>query len=359
MSLSIVMMLHNLNGGGIQNYVKDLSRYYIEQGHAVYLVCSDSIQDDEGFNVLNIPYNTNKGFNDFCTWLSSLTQKKYKVYAHTFDAYKVIYKIRKKNICMNKYLFNVVHVDYHALYYRWYTPFKNMERTFNYKSFLNHSNVLSVSTGALKALTQLIGVKLAYSKVIGAPVNFKQIKTKANETVTDMLTQPYIVLVSRLAVRKNISMAIKALSLSNCNFPLVIIGKGSELAKLINITEKLQLKNKVIFIGWKNNPFPYIKGAHFLVSTSNVEGFGLTLVEAMGLGVPVISTNARSGPKEILSDQYQDLLVPLNDHIRLSSLFNRLEQLKNEDRFQPEILMNHVKKYSVDRVAEAMIEDIV
>jgi glycosyltransferase involved in cell wall biosynthesis len=59
----------------------------------------------------------------------------------------------------------------------------------------------------------------------------------------------------------------------------------------------------VHLLGFKENPYPYLKNADYLVSTSNAEGFPNGIAEAMCLGKPVIATNCQSGPAEILTGE--------------------------------------------------------
>lgn len=85
---------------------------------------------------------------------------------------------------------------------------------------------------------------------------------------------------------------------------LLIIGEG-EYRKDKKLAEDLGIKDKVFFTGVRSNPFPYVKKAYAYVLSSRNEGFPNALVEAMALGIPVLSTNCQSGPAEILFDDYQ------------------------------------------------------
>ena len=88
---------------------------------------------------------------------------------------------------------------------------------------------------------------------------------------------------------------------------LMIIGEGDFL-EYKRLAEELGIGDKVCFTGLKKNPYPYLKQAGIYVLTSYHEGFPNALVEAMTLGVPVISTDCKTGPKEILKDQYGILI---------------------------------------------------
>jgi len=86
---------------------------------------------------------------------------------------------------------------------------------------------------------------------------------------------------------------------------LIILGDGIEKEKLEKLSKKLQVEDRVQFVGFKKNPYPYIKEADIFVFSSIYEGFGNVLIEAMSLGKPVISTDCKAGPREILQNKLE------------------------------------------------------
>jgi CDP-glycerol glycerophosphotransferase len=82
---------------------------------------------------------------------------------------------------------------------------------------------------------------------------------------------------------------------------LIIIGDGPLRVELQQLVKKLSLKGRVLLLGQKFNPMPYLKASDCFVLSSNYEGQGLVLLEAMVLGIPVISTDI-SGPRSVIKD---------------------------------------------------------
>ncbi|WP_300902905.1 glycosyltransferase [uncultured Clostridium sp.] len=158
---------------------------------------------------------------------------------------------------------------------------------------------------------------------------------------------------------------------------LVILGEGELKEELIELSRKLNIEKDVYFLGFKKNVFKYINASEVFVLSSLFEGFPNALVEAMSCGVPVISSDCLSGPREILSPQEFNvnniqygilenrygILVPVCDGIRS---YNR--ELTNEEIIMAEsiisILTNtdlkdEFSKKSILRAKEFEINEII
>lgn len=142
-----------------------------------------------------------------------------------------------------------------------------------------------------------------------------------------------IVSVSRLSPEKhfeNIIPAAEALLKNNYDFTWHIVGDGSERLKLEALIAESQLKERVVLEGSKTNPYPYIKNADLFVHPSYVESQGLTVLEAMALGVPCVVTKSR-GPCEFIEDGVNGLLTEQSSE----SLTERiLKILQDEELYQ-------------------------
>ncbi len=132
-----------------------------------------------------------------------------------------------------------------------------------------------------------------------------------------------IVTVGRLVVQKGYDRLIPIiakLSQEGNNINLLIIGAGPELANLKQIAHRCRVADSISFMGYQNNPYPIMLQADLLVCSSRVEGFGLTIAEAMILGLPVISMRC-SGPEELLQGgKYGELC---DDYISLAHAIGR------------------------------------
>ena len=136
------------------------------------------------------------------------------------------------------------------------------------------------------------------------------------------------------------------------NAKLLLVGYGSDKRKLIDYINKNKLKKKVLLITDNKNIFSYYKIADLFVLTSIYEGFGNVLVEAGMFKVPIISTNCKSGPKEILNNGKFGDLVDVGDNDKLSKLIiknlkkpNKIKILKMYKSLKTFDIQNHIRKY--------------
>jgi glycosyltransferase involved in cell wall biosynthesis len=116
-------------------------------------------------------------------------------------------------------------------------------------------------------------------------------KSKSKEFLKDNLT---IVSIGRLATQKRFDLSIftaKVLNENNIDFEWYIVGEGNERQHLESLIQDNHLSNKVFLLGFRDNPYPYIKDCDIYVQTSAFEGLGRTLIEASILCKPIVTTN--------------------------------------------------------------------
>ncbi len=99
---------------------------------------------------------------------------------------------------------------------------------------------------------------------------------------------------------------------------LIIIGEGPDRGKLERLVKDLRLTEQIDLPGYMKNPYSFMKNADLYVLSSRYEGLAMTLVEAMALGTPVVSTDCPCGPAEVLSAGAYGTLVPVGDYNALA-----------------------------------------
>ena len=127
--------------------------------------------------------------------------------------------------------------------------------------------------------------------------------------------KPLIVAMGRLCHQKGFDVLLDAFSLVARDVPgarLLVLGKGEDRAALSDKAKAMSIADRVDFPGWLQNPHAVVARATAFVLSSRYEGFPNALLEAMALGVPVVSTDCPSGPREILEGG-AGFLVPVED----------------------------------------------
>jgi glycosyltransferase involved in cell wall biosynthesis len=119
----------------------------------------------------------------------------------------------------------------------------------------------------------------------------------------------------RLSKEKNFPFLIKTFSLvrKEREALLLLIGDGFEKNFLQTLSADLGVKNDVLFLGYQNNPYKYIRRSNIFVHTCLFEGFPNIILEAMAIGVPVVSIDCPYGPRDIMKDGESGFLIPVND----------------------------------------------
>lgn len=173
-------------------------------------------------------------------------------------------------------------------------------------------------------------------KTVYSPIDIEYIREKAfdENPLADERAMKFIT-VGRLDAGKNHAMMIKAFAnIKEKNSKLYILGDGELREELKSLVEKLGLKQRVVFLGFVNNPFSYLMNADIFLFSTRYEGFPTVLIEALACNLPVISTDCLSGPREILANnnKYDKLL----DEISFSS-YGVLTPVENQKLFEKAI----------------------
>ena len=167
--------------------------------------------------------------------------------------------------------------------------------------------------------------------VIPNPVNTKYIENKK----TEYTEAKKIVAAGRLTEQKNYKMmidAVKLLSQRHGDVSLEIYGIGELQGELEAYIKKQMLEDKVFLMGRSNALYDVYKNADVYVMSSDYEGMPNALAEAMAIGLPCISTDCKTGPRDLIDDGKNGFLVPCGDHKALAEKLERILLMSGEER---------------------------
>jgi len=169
------------------------------------------------------------------------------------------------------------------------------------------AKIIAVSPGVADDLAAAFSMPKDKIIVIANPIDSDAIRQAAEDQAgASPVGEPYVAAMGRLVPNKNFALLIEAFARSKIGGRLLIFGEGGERESLTQLIRERGLEGSVELRGFSSNPFPVLRHARYFVLPSNAEGFPNALLEAMSVGLPVISTNCLSGPSEVLAEMPRD-----------------------------------------------------
>ncbi len=151
--------------------------------------------------------------------------------------------------------------------------------------------------------------------------------------------------------QKNIRMLFDAMKLLHFPWQLEMFGKGYDLPKVKQYAEHLGILSKIKWHGWVPDPWQSILDADGLLLSSKYEGFPMVLVEAISHGLPVVSTDCPTGPKDIITPQ-NGLLTPLDDRQAFAKACTWLYQHRAD--YARRDVQQTIMRFNIDRYVKQL-----
>lgn len=221
-----------------------------------------------------------------------------------------------------------VHTDFLSPYF-WKQSFSNKIRVLLAKFLLNRSNGIRVASQRIKKSLLASGYLL--KSIIVLPIfvdieKFKSAPIKINFKQKYQQFDFIILLASRLSREKNIVLAIETMTEIIKKYPktgMIIVGSGMEKENLELIIKNLNLSGNIIMEAWNNDLASYYKSADLFLLTSNYEGWGMTVIEAMACGCPVVMTDVGCAG-EVVEDGKSGIIIPVGNKNKLIEAISKI-----------------------------------
>ena len=202
--------------------------------------------------------------------------------------------------------------------------------------------LVAVSAGVAQDLRGL-GLSDDRIHVIRNPVDVERLRYLAGvgRPLSNHGNERYVVSLGRLAEQKDHATLLRAYAASamRATHRLVIVGGGEGHERLQRLVNELGLTDRVVLTGAMDNPYRVLADAELHVLSSRWEGYPNVLLEALALGVPVVSTDCPYGPREILDGGRYGHLVPVADAATLARAMD--EELKQPSSGAEAVLATH------------------
>ena len=187
-----------------------------------------------------------------------------------------------------------------------------------FKLYNRADKVIAISKLIEKDLQNNFNIKKDKLVQIYNPFDLEYIDNLSKEKVNFSFDKFTFITAGRLDDGKNHKLIIEAFKLlQNNNTQLLILGEGKNKDKLNNLIKKYHLEDRIFLIGFDPNPYKYMSKSNCFILSSNYEGLPTVIIEAMACNLQIISTDCKSGPREILAP-YTDIKIQLNNNIEIT-----------------------------------------
>jgi glycosyltransferase involved in cell wall biosynthesis len=210
------------------------------------------------------------------------------------------------------------------------SPWRNLEKGLKYlKKISEYDLIVCVSKGIMEQIIELAPALTHKTTYLYNPINFERIKKLSDEEFSDeekeLVSKNFLLMVSRLDWGKDFEALFKGFELAKENGydgELYVIGDGEnkDKQKIIELLEKNKFKSNIHLLGTKTNPFNWMKKCDKFILSSKFEGLPTVLIEALTVNDTVISSNCKTGPKEILDEGKIGYLFEVGNSEQLAKL---------------------------------------
>lgn len=315
----IVFAINDLQGSGAERYVTTLYSALTEMGHECHIICFKKVVELSLDSELRIHHF------QMPSWYSAIPRKQRDVLASRKLDQFVLDKIGTPDLLLSNLMSSdrlfchsqlpnvhlVIHINFSADHLAGLSSKEKKEKLARLGRVYHKKPCVCVGQGVKDDFDQVMKPTIPTVRIYN-PVDVEFL----NKSATEYPVEPkdYIVHIGKFKPVKRHDLLLNAYKHSEVSNSVVLLGKGKTETEIGKLANKLNITEKVIFAGFQSNPYPYLDKAKLMVVSSDYEGFSIAILEAIALGIPVVSTDCPSGPREILPPKN---LVPVNDPVQL------------------------------------------
>lgn len=318
---TISLLLPDLRGGGAERVMINLAREFARLGQRVEFVLMEATGDflpeaQRDFTVVDLATSrTRKVARPLARYLRDRKPDAVIANMWPLTSAAVIGKALSRQPC---HLLLVEHITLTRQYASWgrlhgLFMAASMATTYRFAD-----RIAAVSEGSALDTARLARVPSDRVTVLHNPIPQRPMPSPEARAIADTLWAcppgQRILTVGSLKDQKNHPLLLRAFAvMSRPDARLMLLGQGGNEAALRALASDIGIADRVIFAGFCADPSPFYATADLFVLSSDYEGFGNVIVEALSFGLPVVSTDCPSGPAEILQGGRFGRLAPVGD----------------------------------------------
>ncbi len=360
MKKNIIILVSAMNLGGAQRVVSVLCDHWSQNGFTVTLISTFTGENTDHYKVnknVILKSLSNNSFlpkNKILNLLGKLVQLRKIIKDHNPDM--VISFLTRVNIAT--VLSTVGLKTCIIICERTWTPFATLNKNLYWMYRLLFKNVKKIIVQTEKSKLWLNSYFPGIDTyIIPNPVSYPLPLQNGKMLIPHEFFQEdrkIILACGRLHKFKQFDMLINAFLKIKEKYPdwdLIILGEGEERLNLERLSKKLAINNRIFLPGSAGNMSDWYERADLFVLSSYVEGFPNVLLEAMSYGLPCISFDCDTGPRDMIQHQVNGILV--NPDYKEKGLIKALEKMISDEFYRNKIADNaiHIKdKYSIESI---------
>nr|WP_315150300.1 glycosyltransferase [uncultured Flavobacterium sp.] len=351
----IALVGYRLSDGGGEKVMANLSLFFEKKGIEIHnIIVLDGASYSYAGKLVNLGLLKNSA-NGFGNKLKRLLVLKKYLNENKFD-FIIDFRPRTKTIqelIIARFIYKAKTIfTIHSFLIQYYMPKRPWLARLTYdKSY--------ATVAIVNQIRELIENQYHLKNVttIPNPINLDEVNERSNEDVD--IDFDYIIAVGQY--EDSIKQFDKLiLSFADSVLPkkethLIILGNGNKEA-LEKIAKDNNVFEYVHLLGFQDNPFKYLKKALFLVLSSLNEGFPNVILEALACQTPVIAFDCKTGPREMITDKVNGILVENQNIEKLTEAMNLLIEDKALYDFCKKNTFESIQHFSLDRIGEQWLD---
>ncbi|HHO75623.1 MAG TPA: glycosyltransferase family 4 protein [Deltaproteobacteria bacterium] len=313
--MRIALLIPTLNGGGAERVMSAMANYWAAQDHQVHLFTHDSAQKDfyplhegivrHGWDISKPPRHLLDTIKHNIQRITLARKGMFALHPDIAISFTVRMNIQNLLALSGTNIPLIVSERNNPLKQSQPLPWEFL-RKFLYP---RASAVVVQTEPARKWATGFVPDHRVYT--VANPLSCEE--NSLGEIPSALKGKSIICSMGRLVPSKGFDLLMRSFHIASRDKPdwiLLILGEGEDRGRLEKIAKELGISDRIFMPGRVKNTHDYLESSKIFVLSSKHEGFPNALIEAMSLGMPVISTDCPFGPSEIIHDGIDGMLIP-------------------------------------------------
>lgn len=361
--MKIMYLLFSYTVGGTERLVTDICNEMASQGHEVYLYVVNDLYSEKLLKTLNdrvyVLLQKRKASREniiMSMWKLALFIKREKikvVHCNSFDSPELLFLAKMWNPKL-KIVYTIHGIKQYCNLGRIRVIYRNIICKFIIAISQSVRDDI-IACGAYANKVRIVYNAIDSSKIEERDIRESKLKDKNSIIIGN---------VARIDLeKKGQDILLHAIALVKIKYPNIfcvfagadMTENESELGKLKEIVKELDLESNVKFLGNVDNVFEFLSEIDVFVLPSRVEGFGISLIEAMAMGIPCIASDV-GGPAEIIGKEERGLLFSVDDARQLAEkIFTMIERYTEQSRVAIQSISYIKKNFDIKNMCEELV----